>query len=63
MAKKKFINQEYTKTTFAVQILMTIVVGLFALPIFMIVQCLIAYHYIKHPVKTEEKKAPRKIKR
>ena len=34
-----------------------------ALPIFMIVQCLIAYHYIKHPVKTEEKKAPRKIKR
>ncbi len=36
MAKKKFFNQEYTKTTFAVQILMTIVVGLFALPIFMI---------------------------
>ena len=36
MAKKKFFNQEYTKPTFAVQILMTIVVGLFALPIFMI---------------------------
>ena len=36
MAKKKYFNQAYTKTTFAVQILMTIVVGLFALPIFMI---------------------------
>ena len=33
------------------------------LPIFMIIQCLIAYHFLKHPEKTEEKKAPRKIKR
>lgn len=37
MAKKNSLfNQKYTKTTFAVQILMTIVVALFALPIFMI---------------------------
>lgn len=36
MAKKKFFNQEYTRTTFVVQILMTVVVVLFALPIFMI---------------------------
>lgn len=34
--KKKFFNKEYTKSTFAVQIIMTIVVALFALPIFMI---------------------------
>lgn len=34
--KKKFFNKEYTKGTFAVQIIMTIVVALFALPIFMI---------------------------
>lgn len=34
--KKKFFNQKYTKTTFVVQILMTVVVALFALPIFMI---------------------------
>ena len=33
------------------------------LPIFMIIQCLIAYHYIKHPAEAEDKKAPRKIKR
>lgn len=36
MAKKKFFNQNYTRATFAVQILMTVVVVLFALPIFMI---------------------------
>lgn len=36
MKKKKIFNQNYTKTTFLVQILMTVVVGLFALPIFMI---------------------------
>lgn len=34
--KKKFFNKEYTKGTFAVQIIMTVVVALFALPIFMI---------------------------
>ena len=34
--KKNFFNKEYTKGTFAVQIIMTIVVALFALPIFMI---------------------------
>ena len=34
-----------------------------ALPIFMIVQCLVAYHFIKHPEKAEAKKEPRKIKR
>lgn len=34
--KSKLFNQKYTKATFAVQILMTIVVVLFALPIFMI---------------------------
>jgi len=33
------------------------------LPIFMIVQCLLAYHYIKHPEKAQEKETPRKIKR
>lgn len=33
------------------------------LPIFMMVNCLVAYHFLKHPEKTEEKKPPRKIKR
>lgn len=34
--KKKLFNKDYTKATFAVQIIMTVVVALFALPIFMI---------------------------
>lgn len=33
------------------------------LPIFMIINCLVAYHLVKHPEKKEEKKAPRRLKK
>lgn len=33
------------------------------LPIFMLINCLVAYHFLKHPEKKEEKKIQRKLKR
>lgn len=33
------------------------------LPIFMIINCLVAYHFVKHPEKKEEKKAAKKLKK